>query len=164
MDVPAALDEPLARELLEAPLVASLGTRNPDGSIHVIPVWFLRDGGRILVATSRTSRKARNVEREARATLMVHDSPGGLDVRGLTVYGQARIVRGEEARRLNERVHRKYVTARGLAIPSVAEFLEGDDATIVLSPQRAVPFDETASAAARELAASGEYVQTRGIR
>jgi PPOX class probable F420-dependent enzyme len=164
MQALAALEEPLARELLGAPLVASLGTANPDGSVHVIPVWFLWDGVRMLVATNGESRKARNVEREGRATVMLHDSPGGLDVRGLTVYGRARLLRGEEALRLNERIHRKYVTANGLGIPSVTEFLSADDVTLELAPERAVPFDETSTEAARELRRSGEFVTTRGIR
>jgi len=160
----AALGEPLALELLGAPLIASLASLNPDGSVHVIPVWFSWDGEHILVATSGASRKARNVEREPRVTVMLHDSPGGVDVRGLTVYGQATLVRGKEATAHNERIHLKYVTENGLRIPSVAEFLGGDDVTLVIVPERVVPFDDTGSGAARELRASGEFAATKGIR
>jgi PPOX class probable F420-dependent enzyme len=158
------LEEPLARELLAAPLVASLATLNPDGSIHVIPVWFVWDGEALLVATSAASRKARNVEVDGRATLMLHDSPGGVDVRGVTIYGRAEVLRGTQAITIGERIHLKYVTASGLAIPSVAEFLGGDDVVLRIVPERVAVFDESASTAARELRESGEFVATRGIR
>ena len=159
-----ALGEPLARELLAAPLVASLASHNPDGSMHVIPVWFLWDGARILVATNGGSRKARNVQRDPRVTVMVHDSPGGVDVRGLTIYGRADLLRDEQAIGLCERIHLKYVTAEGLAIPAVADFLGADDVTLLIVPERAIAFDESASTAAAELRESGEFVATRGIR
>jgi hypothetical protein len=38
----------LARELLEARLIANLATRNRDGSIHLVAVWFLWDGMALL--------------------------------------------------------------------------------------------------------------------
>lgn len=164
MTTVSTLEEPLACELLRAPLVASLASHNADGSIHVIPVWFSWDGEHVLVATSGASRKARNVERDARVTVMLHDSPGGVDVRGLTIYGRAEIVRGEEAIAINERIHLEYVSATGLAIPSVADVLGADDVTLRIVPERAAAFDETASRAARELRESGHFAPTGGIR
>jgi PPOX class probable F420-dependent enzyme len=158
------LDREPARELLGAPLVASLATLNEDGTAHVVPVWFLRDGGAVLVGTSAQSRKARNAARDPRVTLMLHDSPGGMDVRGLTLYGRAEVFGGEEAAVLNDRIHRKYVTEEGLELPAVAAFLAGDDVTLRVVPERVVVFDETQTEAARALRQRGAYVPTRGIR
>jgi PPOX class probable F420-dependent enzyme len=153
----ASLPRSLADELLDSPLIANLATLNPDGTVHLVPVWFLRDATALLIPTAGTSRKALNLERDPRATVMLHDSRGGVDVRGLTLVGQARIVGGDEALRLNERIHGKYVTARGLALPAVADFLAGDDVTLRFLPERASWWDETATDAARELRASGEF-------
>jgi hypothetical protein len=143
--------------------VATHATHNQDGTVHVIPVWFRWDGEAILVATRATSRKARNATRDPRVTVLLH-SPGGLDVRGLTVYGCAESIGGEEAIALTERIHLEYVTACGLAIPSVARFLGGEDLTIRIVPECATAFDETGSEAARELRERGELALTKGIR
>jgi PPOX class probable F420-dependent enzyme len=93
MSVQDLLARPLGRELLEAPLVASLATLEPGGSVHVVPIWYLWDGDAVLMATSSTSRKVRNLERDARATVMIHDSPGGVDVRGVSLAGRVEILR-----------------------------------------------------------------------
>ena len=161
----AVLDGPLARELLAAPLVASLSTLSPEGTIHAVAVWFSWDGEAVCVATSGASAKVRNLEQDSRATVMLHDSPGGMDVRGLTIAGRATIVRGEEARAINDRIHRKYVHADGLRLPSVGSFLAADDVTIRLVPERASAWDETGTDAAQELRASGRFVDTaRALR
>ena len=147
---------PLFDELLDKPLVASLATFNPDGSVHVVAIWFLRDGHDLLMGTNAGSRKARNLARDERATVMVHDSRGGFDVCGVTLVGAATIVPPPESLELNHRVHLKYVTERGLATASVAEFLAGDDVTIRFETARWSFWDERYTAAARALRASSE--------
>ena len=158
------LPEPLATELLNAPLVANLATLNADGSIHLVPVWFLSEGLTLLVPTSGKSRKARNLERNPRSTVMLHESRGGIDVRGLTLAGHASIVGGAEAVALNDRVHRKYVNARGLSLESVRDFLASDDVTLRFVVEQATWWDETETDAARDLRDSGEFVNTDRAR
>ena len=133
----------LVRDLLEQPLVASLGTFNVDGSIHLVAVWFLWDGSGVLVGTSGASRKARNVVRDPRATIMIHDSPGGMDVRGVTLAGRAELLRGDEALARNDAIHEKYVDRTALTLPNIREFLAFDDVTIRLTPERTSFWDET---------------------
>jgi PPOX class probable F420-dependent enzyme len=151
------LPQPLAGELLAAPLIAYLGTFNEDATIHLVPVWFLWDGEALLVPTAGSSRKARNLARDPRATVMLHDSRGGVDVRGITLVGRATIVRGEEAASLNELIHLKYVTARGLGLAAVHLFLAADDVTLRFVPESATSWDETQTDAARDLRESGEF-------
>jgi hypothetical protein len=62
------LDDPLVRELLEAPLVAVFCTAEPEGVIHAVPMWFARAGDAIALATSSRSRKVANVVVDPRAT------------------------------------------------------------------------------------------------
>jgi PPOX class probable F420-dependent enzyme len=147
--------EPLAADLLAAPLVASLATHDGEGRIHVVAMWFVLDGDRILLATGSRSRKLRNLQRDDRATLMVHDSRGGFDVRGICLQGRVDLVREPDARELVRRVHRKYVTERGAEL--AAEFLASDDVALVFRPERAFSWDETGSEAARVLREEGEY-------
>jgi ABC-type sugar transport system ATPase subunit len=64
-----------ARKLLSLPLDALLATANPDGSPHTVPVGFAFDGQRFLIASGSTTRKARNLEADPRARVLVMDEP-----------------------------------------------------------------------------------------
>jgi len=55
-----ALD-PTIEEILGGRHIATLGTENADGSLHLTAVWYLFEGGNLFVATSSRSRKARNL-------------------------------------------------------------------------------------------------------
>jgi len=52
-------------------LVATIGTVNEDGSVHLAYVIFAFADGRFLVETSSVTRKARNVAARGRATILV---------------------------------------------------------------------------------------------
>jgi PPOX class probable F420-dependent enzyme len=120
--------------LLDARLIATLATTEPDGSTYLSAVWFLRDGEEILVATGGRTRKARNAAERPRAALLV-DTHGPGALRGGAATGTVRVVRGDEARALNERVWAKYLTPAGLSHPDVGESIRAhDDVTIVFHP------------------------------
>ncbi len=152
---PGLLAAPLVKELATLRIVAVLGTLNGDGSIHVVPMWFADDGDTFLLATGRASRKVRNLERDASATLMLHDSRPGFEVCGVTMSGRAEIVREPDARPLIARVHRKYVSPDGNRLEEVADFLASDDVAIRFFPERGLLWDERPSRAAAVLAESG---------
>jgi nitroimidazol reductase NimA-like FMN-containing flavoprotein (pyridoxamine 5'-phosphate oxidase superfamily) len=63
----ASISDALVRELLDGRYIASLATTNPDGSIHVVAVWYHFDGSHINVATSSRSHKARNLQAQPKA-------------------------------------------------------------------------------------------------
>lgn len=149
------LADPLVRELLEARLVGVLSTLELDGSVHAVPMWVAPGDGTILLATGSRSRKVRNLERDPRATLVLHDSRPGAEVCGASIRGRAELVRGPEATPLVERVHRRYVTEQGRALPPVDEFLGSDDVALRLVPDSAVTWDERAGPAAEALRAAG---------
>jgi PPOX class probable F420-dependent enzyme len=153
---PDVLADPLVRELLAARLVGVLATLDADGGVHAVAVWLAEHDGAIVFATNAASRKVRNLERDARGTLALHDSRPGLEVCGASIRGRATIVRGRDATPLIELVHRRYVAETGLALPAVARFLAGDDVAVVLEVESATTWDERANPAASELQASGE--------
>ena len=157
-EVRDVLSEDLPRELLDARLIASLASQNGDGSIHVVAMWFLWDGEAILIPTSHATRKVRNLERDERATVMIDDSRGGFDLRGITLAGRAEIVRGDAALELNRRVHSKYVAAEGLALAPVRRYLSTDDVTIRFVPQSVRSWDLRSTEQARSLSESRLYL------
>jgi len=152
----AIVAHPLVRELLAARLVGVLSTLEPDGSVHAVPMWLSGEGGEIVLATGSDSRKVRHLVRDDRATLTLHDSRPGCEVCGVSLRGRVEIVRQPDAAPLIERVHRRYVTATGLALPEVRSFLGHDDVALRFQPDVAITWDERESVAARVLRASGE--------
>jgi PPOX class probable F420-dependent enzyme len=155
----------LARELLQARLIANLATFNGDGTIHLVPMWFLWEDGAVLMPTSGESRKARNARRDPRAAVMVDDSRGGLDVRGITMVGRLEILTGAEAARVNPRVHRRYLTQAGLELPEVQEALATDDVTLRFLPERAGSWDLSSHPASHRVLEAGAFeplVQVHG--
>jgi PPOX class probable F420-dependent enzyme len=151
----AVLANPLVADLLERRLVAVFCTHEPDGAIHAVAVWYASDGDAVVLATGSGSRKVANVARDARATLVLHDSRPGAEVCGACLIGRAEVVRAADAGPAIELVHRRYVTTDGLRLPAVRAFLGGDDVAVRFRAERAFTWDERGSDAARALAATG---------
>jgi PPOX class probable F420-dependent enzyme len=130
----ASASDPLVQELLNGRFVATLGTVNPDGAPHMVSVWYLWDGGRLYVATSSRSRKARNMKERPQASLMI-DARDPQASRGVTALCSARILAGVESQRLNLRIHRRYLSDAALADPRIGPvFAQWDDITLELTP------------------------------
>jgi general stress protein 26 len=58
-------------EVLAKRLVATVGTRNEDGTIHLAYVLFLHEDGRMYFETSSLTRKVRNAEQRGWASMIV---------------------------------------------------------------------------------------------
>jgi PPOX class probable F420-dependent enzyme len=151
----AILADPLVAELLGLRVVGVLATLEPDGSVHAVPIWLAPGEGEILLATGSASRKVRNLERDPRATLVLHDSRPGMEICGVTLRGRVQIVRGAAAAPLVERVHLRYVSGAGLDLPEVDRFLGSDDVALRFLPEASVTWDERGSDAAAALRAAG---------
>ena len=120
--------------LLDARLIATLATTEPDGSAYLSAVWFLRDGDDLLVATGGRTRKAQNAAERPRASLLI-DTHGPGALRGAASTGTVQVIRGAEALALNERVWAKYLSPAGLTHPDAGEAIRAhDDVTIVFTP------------------------------
>ena len=70
--------------------IGRLATVADDGSPHVVPIWFERDGERLLVHTQAESRKARNILATGRFALTVDVDT--IPYKGVMVSGPARVV------------------------------------------------------------------------
>jgi len=151
----AVLLDPLVRELLGKRLVAVLATLEADGSVHAVPLWFAANDDAIVLATGSRSRKVRNLERDRRASLVLHDSRPGFEVCGASIRGRVEIVSGPAAAVLVTSVHRRYVTLEGERLAAAAAFLASDDVALRFAPEAAVTWDERGSDATHALRAVG---------
>ena len=86
---PAAFP-PALRERLETEPIAWLTTVRPDGAPHLVPVWFVWDGGAFLVFSKPVARKVRNVEVDGRVMLAIGRPEDDFDVQ--LVEGEATLL------------------------------------------------------------------------
>lgn len=125
------------KQLLDSKVFVNVATVQPDGSPQVSPVWVMRDGEDLLISTVRGRRKARNLERDPRVTVLVQpaDEPYAYaEIRGsvdMTTDGGQELIdalaqkyvgsdyaefnpsAGQEAERLVVRVSARKVVGQG---------------------------------------------------
>ena len=137
----ASLNDALVQQFLKGRYVAALATQSPDGSIHMVAVWYWFDGTHIFIATSSRSRKARNLQAQATVSLMI-DSRDPAASCGVTIIGVAETLTGEATREPNARIHERYMSAAAIADPKVGPvFALWDDVTIRITPQSVITWD-----------------------
>jgi PPOX class probable F420-dependent enzyme len=74
-------DEEL-RAFLDEQMIVSCATVGPSGRPHLVPLWYVPDGHELRGWTYAKSQKARNLERDPRATLQVEDGVQYHELRG----------------------------------------------------------------------------------
>ena len=65
--------DPAVQRLFEGPNYGHLATLMPDGSPHSVALWVGVEDGRVVFFTQPQSRKARNLEGDARVAISVID-------------------------------------------------------------------------------------------
>ncbi len=134
----------VARHLLDRRFIGALGTVNPDKSVHMVAIWYLLDGDRLLIPTSSSSRKTANVLNTPTATLMV-DQRSAQSMSGVVVKGRASVIDGQEALDVNERIHRRYLSDSAFQDPSVTRVFRGDDVTLLIECDSVTTWDMAAA-------------------
>lgn len=69
-----------------------MATLNPDGSVHLVTMFFAMVDDRIAFWTYRTSQKALNLSRDPRITCLVEDGTDYFELRGVQVVGTVRCI------------------------------------------------------------------------
>jgi PPOX class probable F420-dependent enzyme len=124
-------------EILGRQRFALLASSNSDGSIHAVPVVYLYADGQLYIATSSTTRKARNVAARHDVTVTVDDRE---NLGWVSAVGRAELLRGERSRALNQRLYRQWMTEDGVDV--IGSILaDEEDVTIVVTPRRWLSWD-----------------------
>src|SRR4029077_72557 len=84
--------DPAVRAFLDAPRLAVLGTLNQDGSPHLTVIWYGRRDDEAIVNTTGPRKKAANIARDPRVSLLVGESD-----RYVRLDGDARVIASGEA-------------------------------------------------------------------
>lgn len=93
------------RQVLDAPVFATVATVDPDGGPHQSVVWVTRDGEDVLFAVATGSRKERNLRRDSRVSVLL--SPPEEPYTYAAIYGTATL-RAEGGHKLRDALAVKY--------------------------------------------------------
>ena len=69
-----------------------LGTINPDGTPHMVTMFYGLTDGLISFWTYGKAQKTRNIARDSRVTCLVEAGDDYFELRGAMIYGKARLV------------------------------------------------------------------------
>jgi nitroimidazol reductase NimA-like FMN-containing flavoprotein (pyridoxamine 5'-phosphate oxidase superfamily) len=115
---------------------------NKDGTVHAAPVWFRYENGQIIIITPAASRKARNVKRNGKVSVLIDIEQAS--PRGVLIYGKAELryphSRDEylaEATRLYE----KYMPRERAELTAQGMYKITHGVEIIVKPERIVSFD-----------------------
>ena len=78
-----------ARRLFADQDVVHLASTRPDGSPHVVPVWFVWREEAIYVSARRDSSTWRNIERDPRVCATFHTGSSWRELAGIVIRGHA---------------------------------------------------------------------------
>jgi PPOX class probable F420-dependent enzyme len=112
---------------------AVLATHDPDGGIHLTPIWFLFEDDCFCFASSSGGRKVKNLERSSSASVVVDAREPGRE-RWVSASGPVEILRDGEAQLINARIRRRYLAPKALEGPIEAALAASDNVTLRLAP------------------------------
>ena len=134
---------------LAAPHKLQLATINPDGTPHLVTMYYALFDGLVGFWTYRTSQKAKNLERDPRATILVETGEGYDQLHGVQMTGTVERIT-DDARILacGREIYGRYI---GEMTEGLAGFVEQQAAkrwVYLLHPEKVSSWDHRKLAAA----------------
>jgi PPOX class probable F420-dependent enzyme len=121
--------------------VVSVATIGPHGRPHLVPLWYAPDGVELRGWTYAKSQKAKNLERDPRATLQVEDGELYHELRGVMMECDVTIERDpDEVAKYGIALFRRFVEVG----PEVEQMVRGQAPKrvgLVFHPTRIVSWD-----------------------
>jgi PPOX class probable F420-dependent enzyme len=114
------------RAFLDEQKIMGVATLGPNGRPHIVPLWYVREGDELIGWTYAKSQKAKNLERDPRATLQVEDGVEYQELRGVMLECEVDVERDpERVADFGRKLFMRYGGARGEELaPEVAEMVE----------------------------------------
>ena len=121
--------------------VMSVATTGPSGRPHLVPLWFVPDGEDLIGWTYAKSQKAKNLERDPRATVAIEDGIEYQELRGVMLECDVELERDtERVARVGEALVDRY----GGGSPEMKEFFRAQAPKrvgLTFKPRRVVSWD-----------------------
>jgi nitroimidazol reductase NimA-like FMN-containing flavoprotein (pyridoxamine 5'-phosphate oxidase superfamily) len=90
------LDDAELEELLSETRTMRAGTVSPDGSPHVVPLWFVWHDGAVWINNLRRSRRSSDLAAGSEAALCVDTGHDYFELRGAVLYGTPQEVSADD--------------------------------------------------------------------
>jgi PPOX class probable F420-dependent enzyme len=129
-------------DLLAASKKVQVATVNPDGTPHMVTLFYGLADGKIAFFTYRRSQKVRNLERDPRITCLVETGADYGELRGVLIYGTARLI--EDYGAVVEIGTQVVTRTMGVPADAVAEYVQQTArkrVAYVVEPVRVVSWD-----------------------
>lgn len=123
-----------------------VATVNPDGSPHLTTLFYVLHHGRIAFWTYARSQKIKNLERDPRISCLVEDGEDYFELRGVSITGEAELVRDEERiREIGTAVARRMMNGADLGEFGAAEVERqvGKRFAVVVTPAKVASWDHS---------------------
>lgn len=135
-------DQEAAAFLTEQRVVVC-GTNGPRGWPHLMPLWYVVRDGEIWAWTYAKSQKARNLERDDRATLQLEDGERYEELRGVMIEARTAVHRETEVvARLGQKIYERYgVGALGETFMDAVRAQAAKRVALQFVPQRVATWD-----------------------
>jgi PPOX class probable F420-dependent enzyme len=76
---------------LDEEQILQVATIGPDGSPHLVPMWYVMEEGRIVFRSFSKSQKITNLRRDPRLTVLVERGAAYAALQGVMIKGRARL-------------------------------------------------------------------------
>jgi PPOX class probable F420-dependent enzyme len=133
------LNQPWVKDFLAEPYLARLGTADPKtAQPHVTPVWFEWDGECVYISAFISTRKAREVERNPRISVLIDIAVKDGPTQAVLFEGRAQFLSDPaQVAPLASRIYKKYVGQEGLQAEDVSSWIvDPENRIIKLSPEK----------------------------
>jgi PPOX class probable F420-dependent enzyme len=119
-----------------------VATLNRDGAPHLVPLWFALVNGEIVLETFSKSQKVKNLERDPRLTLLFEAGDRYEELRGVTLYARAELVREvERVHKLHMAVLRRNTDYSEEILEQVTRGMAHKKTALVIKPERSFSWD-----------------------
>jgi PPOX class probable F420-dependent enzyme len=133
------------QEFLQGRRVVNVATHSPDGTIHLVAMWYGFLNGNLAFETFTKSQKVKNLQRDGRITCLVEDGHGYDELRGVEIVGTVRLTEEYEAvLDLATQIARRYYGVEDPAdIANIAEAMAKKRTAVEVVPAKIVSWDHT---------------------
>lgn len=120
-----------------------LGTINPDGTPHLVTMFYGMVDDKIAFWTYRSSQKIRNIERDPRVTCLVETGVEYFELRGVLIYGTATMLTDQnDVRYVGAQVLRRMMEdVEDDAVAALVEASATKRYAVVVEPVRVASWD-----------------------
>lgn len=122
-----------AEAFLKGTHFAKIATVKKDGSPHVTPIWYMYEGGKLIVNTTTDRVKFRNIQRDPRVSFLIDDG-----YPYLMVLGNARVATERDANKDIETLAIRYTGVEAGKKSTRERYWKQPRVSLEITPERII--------------------------